>query len=122
MAAIALAPVVSRREPGWIYNRSWDLSLIIFSAVLVPLPFLVAWAAQATGWMTQQKAIDAINIAVALLIGGPHLFSTISYTFLDNNFRAKHSVYSKLAFLLPLMVVYLGVTHYIVLIDRKSVV
>src|ERR1700677_4083744 len=108
MAAIAVAPTVSHRESGWIYNPTWDLSLIIFSAVLVPLPFLVAWAAQATGWMTQQKAIDAINIAVALLIGGPHLFSTISYTFLDNNFRSKHSVYSKLAFLLPLMVVYLG--------------
>jgi hypothetical protein len=116
MAAIAVAPVVSHRESGWIYNRSWDLSLIIFSAVLVPLPFLVAWAAQATGWMTQQKAIDAINIAVALLIGGPHLFSTISYTFLDNNFRAKHGVYSKFALLLPPIVVYLGVTHYIVLI------
>src|SRR6202050_5334277 len=116
MAAIAVAPVASRREPGWIYTRSWDLSLIIFSAVLVPLPFLVAWAAQATGWMTQQKAIDAINIAVALLIGGPHLFSTISYTFLDNKFRAKHAVYSKLALLLPPIVVYLGVTHYIVLI------
>ncbi len=114
MAAVALG--VSQREPGWIYNRKWDLSLIIFSSVLVPLPFLVAWVAQATGWMTQEKAIDAINIAVALLIGGPHLFSTISYTFLDPKFRARHSVYAKLAFLLPPIVVYLGVTHYIVLI------
>src|SRR5580700_5692675 len=116
MAAIAVAPVASRREPGWIYNRPWDLSLIIFSAVLVPLPFLVAWAAQATGWMTEQKAIDAINIAVALLIGGPHLFSTISYTLLDDRFRAKHGVFAKFALLLPLIVVYLGVTHYQLLI------
>ena len=84
--------------------------------MLVPLPFLVAWAAQATGWMTQEKAVDAINIAVALLIGGPHLFSTISYTFLDNNFRASHRIYAKLALLLPPIVVYLGVTHYTVLI------
>jgi hypothetical protein len=114
MAAVAMG--VSQREPGWIYNRKWDLTLIIFSSVLVPLPFLIAWAAQATGWMTQEKAVDAINIAVALLIGGPHLFSTISYTFLDNQFRASHKVYAKLALLLPPIVVYLGVTHYIVLI------
>lgn len=107
---------VSQREPGWIYNRKWDLTLIIFSSVLVPLPFLIAWAAQATGWMSQEKAIDAINIAVALLIGGPHLFSTISYTFLDNQFRASHKVYAKLALLLPPLVVYLGVTHYTALI------
>ena len=99
---------VAQREPGWIYNRKWDLTLIIFSSALVPLPFLVAWGAQATGWMTQAQAIDAINIVVSLLIGGPHLFSTISYTFLDNNFRAKHGVYAKLALLIPPIVVYLG--------------
>jgi hypothetical protein len=114
MAAVAMG--VTQRQPGWIYNRKWDLSLIIFSSVLVPLPFLVAWIAQATGWMSEEKAIDAINIAVALLIGGPHLFSTISYTFLDNNFRASHRVYAKLALLLPPIVVYLGVTHYTILI------
>ena len=114
MASAAMS--VGQREPGWIYNRKWDLTLIIFSSALVPLPFLVAWGAQATGWMTQAQAIDAINIVVSLLIGGPHLFSTISYTFLDNNFRAKHRVYTKLALLIPPIVVYLGVTHYTALI------
>jgi hypothetical protein len=114
MAAAAMS--VAQREPGWIYNRKWDLTLIIFSSALVPLPFLVAWAAQVTGWMTQVQAIDAINIVVSLLIGGPHLFSTISYTFLDNNFRAKHGAYAKLALLIPPIVVYLGVTNYTALI------
>jgi hypothetical protein len=114
MASAAMS--VAQREPGWIYNRKWDLTLIIFSSALVPLPFLVAWVAQVTGWMTQTQAIDAINIVVSLLIGGPHLFSTISYTFLDNNFRAKHGLYAKLALLIPPIVVYLGVTHYTALI------
>ena len=114
MAAYAIA--APQREAGWIYNRSWDLTLIIFSAVLVPLPFAMAWIAEATGWMTQTQAIDAINILVAGLIGGPHLFSTITYTFLDKNFRQQHRVYSKLAFLLPLGVVYLGMYHYQILI------
>src|SRR4051812_8522618 len=87
MAAFAgTATLVPRREPGWIYKPSWDLPLLIFSAVLVPLPFLVAWLAQFSGWMSQQAAVDAINIAVAGLIGGPHLFSTVTFTFVDGRF------------------------------------
>ncbi len=117
MAAFAGATtLVPRREPGWIYRPSWDLPLLIFSAVLVPLPFLVAWGAQLSGWMKQQQAIDLINIAVAGLVGGPHLFSTITFTFLDGNFRARHRWYSALAFALPVVVVYLGVYHYTALI------
>ena len=114
MAAAAIG--LREREPGWIYNRKWDLTLIIFSSVLVPLPFLVAWIAQVTGWLTQAQAVDAINIVVSLLIGGPHLFSTISYTFLDPEFRSKHRGYSALSLLIPPVVVYLGVTHYQLLI------
>ncbi|PWU02538.1 MAG: hypothetical protein C5B51_20575 [Terriglobia bacterium] len=117
MAALAVSPsLMPYRRPGWIYKPSWDLPLLIFSAVLVPLPFLVAWTAQASGWMRPQQAIDLINITVAALVGGPHLFSTITYTFLDGRFRARHRWYSRLAFLLPLGVIYLGVTHYTLLI------
>lgn len=117
MAAVAGAPsLLSGREPGWIYKPFWDLTLLIFSALLVPLPFLAAWAAQISGWMNPGQAIDAINITVALLIGGPHLFSTVSYTFLDPRFRSRHRAYAALAFLLPVGVVWLGVFNYRALI------
>jgi hypothetical protein len=117
MAAIATGPtLLSPREPGWIYKPSWDLPVLIFSAVLVPLPFLVAWLAQISGWMKPQQAIDLINITVAGLIGGPHLFSTITFTFLDGNFRARHPRYVALALLLPAVVIYLGIFHYLLLI------
>jgi len=117
MAAIASAPpAFPGRQTGWIYKPSWDLPVLILSAVLVPLPFLVAWLAQATGWMGQQQAIDAINIAVATLIGGPHLFSTVTYTWLDPQFRSSYRWYTTLALGLPVIVVYLGVTHYQLLI------
>ncbi len=117
MAAYASAPsLVVRREPGWIYKPSWDLPLLIFSAVLVPLPFLIAWGAQVSGWVRPQQAIDLINIAVAGLIGGPHLFSTITFTFLNNGFRATHPRYLAAAFVLPPIVIYLGVFHYTFLI------
>ncbi len=117
MSAFAAAPVlVTGRKPGWIYKPSWDLTLLIGSAVLVPLPFLVAWLAQASGWMRPQQTIDVINITVAALIGGPHLFSTITYTFLDSGFRARHRWYAKFAFVLPVAVVYFGIKQYTLLI------
>jgi hypothetical protein len=117
MAAIATSPIlVSQRRQGWIYKPSWDLPLLIFSAILVPFPFLVAWVAEASGWMKPQQAIDLVNITVATLIGGPHLFSTITYTFLDGRFRSRHPWYAKLAFLLPILVVYFGVKQYTLLI------
>ena len=117
MAAVAGAsPFFVGRRTGWIYKPSWDLPLLIFSAVLVPLPFLFAWLAEVSGLMRPQQAIDAINILVAALIGGPHLFSTITYTFLDGRFRARHRWYARLALLLPAGVIYLGVYHYTVLI------
>jgi hypothetical protein len=117
MAAIEATPVLlGRREPGWIYKASWDLPLIIFSALLVPLPLLIAWLAQRTGWLDAEKTVDLINITVALLIGGPHLFSTITFTFLDGGFRSRHKTYFAMVFLLPAIVIFLGVYYYTALI------
>jgi hypothetical protein len=117
MTALGGAPaLVLRREPGWIYKASWDLPVLILSAALVPLPFLVAWTAQVSGWMSPKQAIDLINIAVATLIGGPHLFSTVTYTFLDRRFRSQHGRYAYLSLALPAGVIYFGVYHYTLLI------
>ena len=117
MAALAgSVGALPGRRAGWIYKPSWDLPLLILSAVLVPLPFLVAWSAQISGWIGRQQAIDLINIAVATLIGGPHLFSTVTFTVLDERFRARHPRYMAAALALPCIVLYLGVTHYRTLI------
>jgi hypothetical protein len=118
MASLAASScALTGRRPGWIYKPSWDLSVLILSAALVPLPFLAAWAAQASGWLREQQAIDWVNIAVATLIGGPHLFSTVTYTLLDGRFRSKHPRYLAAAFVLPLVVLVLGVTQYRLLIS-----
>ena len=116
MAAVGSTPALLwGREPGWIYKPSWDLPLIIFSAVLVPLPLLVAWLAERIG-VDAVKTVDLINITVALLIGGPHLFSTVTFTFLDGRFRSGHKTYVALALVLPAIVIYLGVHYYTLLI------
>ena len=117
MAAVApSAGALAGRRPGWIYKPSWDLPVLILSAALVPLPFLVAWSAQYSGWVREQQAIDLINIVVATLVGGPHLFSTVTFTVLDSRFRRRHPKYLAAALLLPPFVLYLGLTHYTALI------
>jgi len=116
MSTAVLAPRIER-EPGWIYNRRWDLSLIIGSAVLVPMPLLFAALARLSGWMSERQAVDAINITVAALIGGPHLFSTATFTFLNRSFLERHRAYAAGSFLLPAMVIYLGIYHYSALIQ-----
>src|SRR5689334_14042844 len=117
MSAFAVtSSVVLRRKPGWIYKPPWDLPLLIFSAILVPLPFVVAWGVQRWGVVRPQQAIDLINIAVAALVGGPHLFSTVTFTLLDGRFRARHRRYAALAFGLPVIVILLGVYQYTMLI------
>lgn len=105
------------RESGWICSRRWDLSLLIGSAILVPLPLLFASLAQVSGWMTQQQAVDAINIVVAALIGGPHLFSTVTFTFLNKSFLKRRPVYAACSFVLPILVIYLGTFHYATLVN-----
>jgi len=117
MSAFAVtSSVVLRRKPGWIYKPSWDLPLLILSAILVPLPFVVAWGVQRWGVVRPQQAIDLINIAVAALVGGPHLFSTVTFTLLDGRFRARHRRYAALAFGLPVIVILFGVYQYTLLI------
>ena len=116
-AAFAASPsLVPQRRSGWIYKPSWDLPLLIFSAILVPMPILAAWAAHVTGLMQPQQVINVINITVATLVGGPHMFSTITYTLLDGRFRGRHPLYTKLAILLPVGVVCVGVYQYTLLI------
>ena len=43
---------------------------------------------------------------VATLVGGPHLFSTVTFTVLDGRFRAAHPRYLAAALVLPLIVLY----------------
>jgi len=115
--AAATSSFLFSREPGWICSRRWDLALLIGSAVLVPLPLILASLAQVSGWMSQQQAVDGINIAVAALIGGPHLFSTVTFTFLNRPFLKRRPLYVACSFVLPLVVIYLGIFHYSLLIN-----
>jgi hypothetical protein len=47
MGTAVQASFVPPRETGWLDRRNWDLTFLVLSAVLVPLPFACAWRAAA---------------------------------------------------------------------------
>lgn len=70
--------ISAREGSAWLGGRSWDLTWIIGSAVVVPLSLLFVWGGISS---------DAMNLVVTLLVGGPHVFSTFLVTYLDPEYR-----------------------------------
>lgn len=113
MPSVTVAvPLRTERDPGWIYRRSWDLTFLIFSAILVPAPLLLAELAGRSGLLSERQAVDLVNLLVAGLIGGPHLLTTFTMTYLHRPFLRRHPVYAASSVLIPAGVIYLGLFHY----------
>lgn len=53
----------------------------------------------------------AVDILVALVVGGPHMTSTYTLTFMDDNFKRRYPMYATLALALPVLVTILGVVN-----------
>lgn len=80
----------------WLRSPSWDLGFLILSAGLVAIP-LVAFHVLG---LSQ----TAVNLVVAGLIGGPHLYSTFTYTFMEPSFRRRHGRFLAASLALPVFV------------------
>jgi len=107
---IASRGTVSGWQSPWLLNRTWDLTYISLSAILVPTPFILFAILAGTGIL--RSLIDpsaAVDIIVALIVGGPHMTSTYTLTFMDRNFTRRHPTYVALAFALPVIVTFLGI-------------
>lgn len=92
---------VSRASDGiWLRSRNWDLTFLVFSAALVPIPLL----------MYSRLGISqtAVNLIVAGLVGGPHLYSTFTYTFFEPNYRKRHRAFLLGSLVLPVIVTVLA--------------
>jgi hypothetical protein len=94
-------------QTPWLLSRNWDLTYISLSAILVPTPFLLFALLQYLGVETK-TAVAAVDIAVALIVGGPHMTSTYTLTFMDKTFVHRYPVYVALALTLPVMVTLLA--------------
>jgi hypothetical protein len=104
----------------WLRDRSWDLTWISLSAVLVAAPYLayvvlielqslVGPLAQSFEATPESLSRNLVNASVALLVGGPHMYATFTRTALDRDFFKRHSriIYSSL--MIPLVVIALAI-------------
>jgi hypothetical protein len=92
----------------WLRSPSWDLGLLILSAALVPVPLVLFHVVG----MSQ----TAVNLVVAGLIGGPHLYSTFTYTFMEPGFRSRHGRFLAASLALPVFVTVLSFVNLQVLL------
>lgn len=103
--------VAAPRAPGgpWINGRSWDVRWLIASALAVPVVLAFVW-----GGING----TVLNISIAALVGGPHLFATYLASFGDPAFRRAHwPVLAAVTIGIPLFVIYMTVTNFQILLS-----
>src|SRR5947209_18070813 len=85
-------------QTPWLLNKRWDLTYVSLSAVLVPTPFILFSLFNRYGVPGNiVEPAAAVDILVALIVGGPHMCSTYTLTFLDRNFTHRYPIYVALA-------------------------
>jgi len=92
----------------WLLSKRWDMVFLIGSVVFVPLPLLIK-----NGF---GLSVTLFNLALSLLVVGPHLFSTFTYTLMERRFWRKHPLYAAGSLAIPPIVIYLGIVHFTLLI------
>src|SRR5512145_272975 len=93
---VSVSRLGASTEGVWLRSRNWDLTFLILSAALVPIPLIMYH-----GIGISQTAV---NLIVAGLIGGPHLYSTFTYTFMQRGYRERHRAFLLGSLLLPVIV------------------
>ncbi|MBI1928464.1 hypothetical protein HYR99_30005 [Candidatus Poribacteria bacterium] len=103
----------------WLYNRQWDLTFIILSSSLIALPLVLNlglnevfgyWILDAERARNMSRLVVALSVTLA--IGGPHLYSTFTRTFMEKSFIKKHPYLITIGTLLvPTGVISLGMMN-----------
>jgi hypothetical protein len=121
------AAAISVRAPArvsasWLHTRNWDLTFVTLSVLLVPMPYLAYLGLMSLGGVLDPVAgffgasVDSlsrniINAAVALLVGGPHMYSTFTRTALDKDFVKSHPKIIWSSLIIPTVVVILAMAN-----------
>ena len=119
-------PQVRATESLWLRDKRWDLTFISFSVVLVAFPIITyVFANQFTPQINyllrtigssfvwdDDASRNLVNGLIAIFIGGPHMYATFTRTAFDEEFTRKHKLVMGPSFLIPVGVVYFGVTSF----------
>jgi hypothetical protein len=91
----------------WLKDRRWDLTYVIFSVFVVPLPYIFYLLGVRFG-MDEDVARNIINGFVAVAVGGPHMMSTFLRTSLDGDFKKRYPMLIRSSIIIPIIVVALA--------------
>ncbi|MDE0609898.1 MAG: hypothetical protein OXH77_08330 [Anaerolineaceae bacterium] len=98
-----------RQQPGlWLKDRRWDMSFIILSVLLVPVPYLLYLFGVNQLGLDPDLSRNTINAFVAVAVGGPHMMSTFLRTGLDRDFSRRYPMLLRSSIIIPLIVVALA--------------
>ncbi len=103
-------PQVAERikpEGLWLRNRNWDTFFMTMSVFLVPLPYLFYLLGMKAG-IESDMARNGVNLIVALLVGGPHMYATFMRTALDDKFVKRYPMLIRSSIIIPIVVVSLA--------------
>lgn len=121
-AAVLSVPTQASGGGLWLKDRRWDLTFISLSILLVASPYLIYLGmlqlprlvtplAAAAGTTPDDLSRNAVNLLVALLVGGPHMYSTFTRTALDNDFAKKNRGFLLSSLFIPAIVVLMAVVN-----------
>lgn len=97
------------RRPGlWLKDRRWDMTYIILSVLLVPVPYLLYLLGVNQLGLDPDISRNTINAFVAVAVGGPHMMSTFLRTGLDREFGKRYPMLLRSSIIIPLIVVSLA--------------
>ena len=102
------AHAASWNQGLWLHSKGWDLAYLTGSGVLVVIP-LILYELIGTSAMF-------VNLFVAGVIGGPHMYATFFRTALDESFRQRHPWLIGSSLLIPVLVVACALWHFQLLI------
>src|SRR5262249_34252077 len=80
----------------WLHSKRWDLLYITGSGMLVVLPLLL--------YEIAGNSATFVNLFIAGVIGGPHMYATFFRTLLDPSFRQRHRLLVSGSLAIPVLV------------------
>lgn len=93
----------NKREGAWLRGARWDLTWLIGSAIIVPMVLMLVWTGVRGEW---------IDLIVTMIVGGPHLLSTVLNTYADPGFRRAHLPFlAAVTVVVPSFVTYLAINN-----------
>jgi hypothetical protein len=104
-----------RPEGLWLRNRNWDTIFMTLSVLLVPIPYLTYLIGLAllgdpngVNHDIEFGVRNFINLVIALLVGGPHMYATFMRTALDEQFVKRYPMLIRSSIIIPIVVVSLA--------------